>query len=178
MAIPYDLPADVLFTDAARCVLSAAFRTMIDNAAETRTGLLRREPTEAETLALHDMRVGSRRLRAALSVFGSVLPREEFCAFDRQIGKITDALGLVRDCDVQIETLQKLCRRLPENEAYGVERLIARQRKRRDKGRVVLLTALETLEKNKFERRFVKALNRALASSARFAEGAPEDRVA
>lgn len=161
----YDLPADVSFRDAARHVLLAAFRMMQENTDATRAGLMEKEPTLEGVKALHDMRVGSRRLRAALSVFGSVFPPDDFRKFNRQLGDITDALGSVRDFDVQIASLQSLHDRLPENEAYGIARLIARQTKKRDKQRKVLLLQLDDWDKDRFERRFLKALSRALPES-------------
>ncbi len=160
----YDLPADVSFQDAACRVLITSFRMMQENTAGTKAGTVHREPTPEEIEALHDMRVGSRRLRAALSVFGSLFPRDEFRTMERQVGDITDALGAVRDLDVHLDVLRRLQEKLPENEAYGIGRLIARQTKQRDKERKKLLQTLERLEKERFERRFMKALQRALPS--------------
>lgn len=59
--------------------------------------------------ALHDMRVASRRLRAALSTFGTALPPrlEDFKA---ELKWIALCLGNVRDLDVQIEWLRNLRR--------------------------------------------------------------------
>lgn len=161
----YDLPADVSFLDAACCVLQESFRLMQVNVAGTRAGLLHQIPTPEEIEALHDMRVGSRRLRAALSVFGGLFPREEFRRLNRQLGAITDALGAVRDCDVQLTNLCRLQDGLPENEAYGIGRLISRQIKQRNRSRKNLLFALDQMEKERFERKFQKLLNSVTAPS-------------
>jgi CHAD domain-containing protein len=161
MAKADDLPADIRFEDAARRVLSSALRKMRDNAPATRAGLSRRTPTPQEIEALHDMRVGSRRLRAALAVFGSVFPKSEFRGFDEEIGRITDALGAVRDLDVQLDTLRQLQSTLPANEAYGIGRLIERQTRLRDKERKALILALDSLKDHGFARRFRTALDRA-----------------
>lgn len=150
----YDFPGDIAFKDAARRVLLAQFRKMMANAPGTRAG--------DDIEALHDMRVGSRRLRAALSIFAKVFPKDEYRALDKQIGDITDALGLVRDLDVQLDYLRNLRNSLPENEAYGIGRLIERRTGRRDKERKALVKALDRLERDRFERRFKKALDRAL----------------
>jgi CHAD domain-containing protein len=160
----YELSADVSFQDAASRILVAAFRTMQANTAGTKAGTVRRDPTPEEVEALHDMRVGSRRLRAALSVFGSLFPREDLRLLDRQLGAITDVLGAVRDLDVHLETLDTLKERLPDNEAYGIGRLIARQIKKRNKERKRLSKELDHLEKERFERRFWKVMQRALPS--------------
>ncbi len=150
----YEFPPDVLFTDAARSALSASFHKMMNNANGTRKG--------DDIEALHDMRVGSRRLRSALAIFAKAFDREEYRALDREIGDITDALGAVRDLDVQLDYLDKLRAELPANEAYGIGRLMERQTKKRAKERKALVRALDALEKSRFERRFSKALKRAL----------------
>ncbi|MDX1934466.1 MAG: CHAD domain-containing protein [Capsulimonadales bacterium] len=162
MAKAYDLSADISFQDAARCVLFAAFRMVQENSDPTREGLRQKDPTPQGIDALHDMRVGTRRLRAALSVFGALFPPEDLARFERRLGKMTDALGTVRDCDVRIETLRRLMDRLPENEAYGISRLIVRTVKERNRRRKALLAALEKWEKERFERQFFKALRRHL----------------
>src|SRR5678815_2271392 len=104
----YEFSADIAFRDAARTVLMAGYRKMMDNAPGTHAGLKEKHPTPEGIEALHDMRVGSRRIRAALAVFGKVFPKEVFRNLDRQIGSITDALGAVRDLDVQLDNLRTM----------------------------------------------------------------------
>jgi CHAD domain-containing protein len=162
----YDFPADIAFRDAARRVLLLQFRKMMDNAPGTRAG----EDIEA----LHDMRVGSRRLRAALGLFAKIFSKEDYRALDKQIGDITDALGAVRDHDVQLDYLRNLRNALPENEAFGIGRLITRQGAKRDKERKALVKALDKLDKDRFERRFRKVLDKAAPPSAGSA-GAGDD---
>lgn len=158
----YDYPSpDVSFRDAARVALGTSLRKMMNNADETRAGLERTVPTADQIEALHDMRVGSRRLRAALSVFARIFPREEFRALEGEVADITDALGGVRDYDVLLDGLREYQKGLPENEAYGIGRLIERQEKLRDAGRRRLLKALDELEESKFKKRFQKSLDRA-----------------
>ena len=160
------MPAGVAFRDAARRALEGHFHKMMDNAEGTRLG----EDIEA----LHDMRVGSRRLRAALSVFAKIFPKSEYQTLDKQVGDITDALGAVRDLDVQLDYLRRVRDPLPPNEAYGLSRLIERQAKRRDKERKKLVKALDRLQKDKFAARFLKALDRAAPlAAAPPAEGKP-----
>lgn len=158
----YEFPPDIAFTEAARQALLSGYRKMMDNAEGTRDGLKRKSPTAEDIEALHDMRVGSRRVRAALSVFAKVFPRDEFRALDKQFGAITDALGAVRDLDVQMDYLRTLQASLPENEAYGIGRLLERQTDRRNIERKALIAALDRLKKDGFDRTFRKALNRAL----------------
>lgn len=166
----YEFPPDASFKDAARIALEGSFRKMMDNAAGTRSGVERREPSAEEIEALHDMRVGSRRLRAALSLFAKVFPKDDFRELDKQAAAITDALGAVRDLDVQLDGLRALQASLPENEAYGVSRLIAHQTEKREIERKALLVALDRLEKERFERRFLRALDRSLPPPPRSEE--------
>jgi len=107
------------------------------------------------------MRVGTRRLRAALSVFARIFPKDEYRDIESEVAAITDALAAVRDLDVQRETLAGIIAGLPPNEAYGVERHRARLAKQRDTERESLIAALKRLKKSRFEKRFAQALDRA-----------------
>jgi CHAD domain-containing protein len=158
----YEYPADITFRRAARIALEGGFQKMLKNASATRSGVGRREPNPDEVEALHDMRVGSRRLRAALTLFAGVFPKSEFRALDKQVGAITDALGAVRDLDVQLDALRAIQAGVPPNEAYGISRLIKHQMEQRDIERKALQVALDRLKKSRFERQFQKALDRAL----------------
>ncbi len=53
---------------------------------------------------LHDMRVATRRLRAALALFAGVLPVRAQ-TFRQELGWLAGVLGAVRDLDVQLEGL-------------------------------------------------------------------------
>ena len=163
----YQFSPDASFNEAARTILLQAFSKMSDNAKGTKAGLQRKKATPDDIEALHDMRVGSRRLRAALSVFAKAFPKTEYRNFDKQIGGITDALGAVRDLDVQIDYLRGVVQTLPPNEAYGVSRLISRQTKQRDKERKHLLDALAALKKSGFQRTFRKAVDTHLLSAGK-----------
>lgn len=56
--------------------------------------------------ALHDMRVATRRLRAALEIFEPCFPRTPFRDALGEVKRLADALGERRDRDVQIEWLE------------------------------------------------------------------------
>jgi CHAD domain-containing protein len=57
--------------------------------------------------ALHDMRVATRRLRAALEVFEPCFPRHAYRRVLRDVKRLADALGKRRDRDVQIAWLER-----------------------------------------------------------------------
>ena len=55
---------------------------------------------------VHDMRVATRRLRAALEIFESCFPRKRWRKALRRVKALADALGERRDLDVEIELLE------------------------------------------------------------------------
>ena len=67
---------------------------------------------------IHRMRVASRRMRTALNLFKGVFPRQDVKNLLKEIRNITQALGTVRDLDVQLAVLSK------ESEKYNAPRLI------------------------------------------------------
>ncbi len=90
---------------------------------------------------LHRMRVASRRLRTALAVFEVCLPAKRVARWQKDLRKITQALGAARDTDVQIALLEQFYRELPDPIYQpGVRRLLLRLRQRREKlqGKVLL----------------------------------------
>ena len=72
--------------------------------------LLAREPGTRlgeDIEELHDMRVATRRLRAALDLFAAVLPARA-AGLRAELSWIADALGAVRDLDVQLERMDEI----------------------------------------------------------------------
>jgi CHAD domain-containing protein len=57
---------------------------------------------------VHDMRVATRRLRAALEVFEPCFPRKRHRKSLKRVKALADALGQRRDLDVEIELLEDL----------------------------------------------------------------------
>jgi triphosphatase len=62
---------------------------------------------------LHDMRVATRRLRAALDLFEDVLPVRARRSFREELGWLAGVLGAVRDLDVQQEGLADMSKPPP-----------------------------------------------------------------
>lgn len=56
---------------------------------------------------VHKLRVTSRRIRAALSLFEECYPKKEYKRWLKEIKKVTSSLGAARDLDVQILFLKK-----------------------------------------------------------------------
>jgi CHAD domain-containing protein len=75
---------------------------------------------------LHDMRVATRRLRAALEVFEPCFPPTSYKAALRDVKALADALGERRDRDVHIASLADFSLAVGPQERLGVESLIER----------------------------------------------------
>ena len=69
---------------------------------------------------LHDMRVASRRLRAALEIFGPCFPRKELKAALRDVKALADALGERRDRDVTIAALEDVAGSMAAPDRPGI----------------------------------------------------------
>ena len=81
---------------------------------------------------LHDMRVATRRLRAALEVFEAAFPRKRRRKALKRVKRLADALGERRDRDVGIAFLEEFAADAPEADraalAARIEVLRAEQR--------------------------------------------------
>jgi CHAD domain-containing protein len=78
---------------------------------------------------LHDMRVASRRLRAAMEIFEPCFPRKRFRRALNEVKAIADALGERRDSDVSIVALEKLGDGLGASDRRGVAAMVDRLRR-------------------------------------------------
>src|SRR5438477_2358463 len=75
---------------------------------------------------LHDMRVASRRLRAALEIFAPCFPKQAHRRVLSDVKALADALGERRDRDVRIAQLEGISRSLAEDDHPGWPELFAR----------------------------------------------------
>ena len=157
MARARDLPGfdcDEPFAAAAARVVQVRAAEVFEHSA----GVLDLEHIEP----LHDMRVATRRLRAALEVFEACFPRKRFRKALKRVKALADALGERRDRDVELEFLAGFAEAAPESErpvlAARIEALRAEQR-----------AANEALASHLTEKRLRK-LRRRLEKLAREAE--------
>ncbi|HWQ05438.1 MAG TPA: CHAD domain-containing protein [Longilinea sp.] len=99
--------------------------------------------------AIHRMRVASRRLRAALPIFGPAVAAKKHEEWTRTIRELTVALGAARDCDVQIEHVQAFFLEQPPGIIRsGIRRLLLRLRQRRLRLQLAVDQALTDLVKS------------------------------
>lgn len=110
---------------------------------------------------VHDVRVASRRLRAAMDVAVGCFPECWYAPLHESAKAITTELGEVRDRDVLIEYLVAERDRVSPQEQVGLNRLIDRVSREREVARGHMLSFLETLERDgiaiEAERRFGSA---------------------
>lgn len=93
--------------------------------------------------AVHDMRVATRRMRAAISLFREHLP-ERAQAIREDLRWIAGALGAVRDLDVQSAQIRRWSGRRLSGGAEGARSVLSLLERRRQEARVALLAALDS----------------------------------
>lgn len=105
---------------------------------------------------LHQMRVGTRRLRTALQVFGAAvkLPKP---ARENQVRSLTKVLGQLRDLDVQMAALGNQYRpQLPPSEQEMIDRANTSLRKQRVKAFAEVKSALMRSDYRNFKAAYKK----------------------
>jgi len=102
---------------------------------------------------LHDMRVASRRLRAAISLFRDRLPAEAE-RLRTELAWIGQTIGAVRDLDVQLVQIDEWTAILPEADRDARGRLRAVLVEERARAREEMLQALDSPRYARFVRRF------------------------
>lgn len=118
---------------------------------------------------VHQMRVWSRRSRAALEVFRGGFEGKNYDELEREVKAVTDALSAARDLDVMMDTLRQRAESLPPEQRGGVESFIARLHRRRAKSQKPVLKALDRLERRDLAGHFANLV--AAASARKAAQG-------
>ncbi|MDM8528358.1 CHAD domain-containing protein [Anaerolineales bacterium HSG24] len=143
-------PTDTL-AEGGRKILKFHFERMLDNEAGTRLG----EDIEA----LHDMRVATRRMRAAFGLFGDCYVKADVKALQKGLKATARILGAVRDLDVFLEKLIVYQQTLDETAQQELLSLIEYCQQRREQARVEMLAYLELKQYAKFKKAFKKFVN-------------------
>jgi len=102
--------------------------------------------TSDDADAIHDIRVASRRLRAAMDVAAPCYPAEWYAPLHRTARDITSALGDVRDRDVIIGALGKDRERAGDEDRPAFDALLARVEHERTLARRSMREFLAVLE--------------------------------
>jgi CHAD domain-containing protein len=111
---------------------------------------------------VHDMRVASRRLRAAMEIFAPCFPKKQYANTLRDVKDLADALGDRRDPDVAIEALSGIEAGLTDDDRPGIESLVTEFREQQATGNEALAQKLVEIERSELKQRL-----EALAAAAR-----------
>lgn len=147
---PDDIDASMSAGEVAFAILRRQDTAMLAHEPGTRLG----EDSEE----LHDMRVATRRMRAALKLFSGALP-EQASFYRHELKWVAGVLGEVRDLDVQIEHLEKLFSEQEEDrEVFG--EVVGVLEERRGEARERMLEVLDSDRYDSFVNSFAGMLRR------------------
>ncbi len=132
-------------SEAGRKILRFHFRRLLYHEPGTRLG----EDIEA----LHDMRVATRRMRAALRVFGDHYEPRTVAPLRKGLKRAGRALGAVRDLDVFQAKIQDYQAALPESQQGGLDGLLAAFDARRGEDRRRMISYLDSEKHGRFVER-------------------------
>ena len=129
------LEPDDPMSEAGRKTFRLHYRRMLFNEPGTRRG----EDPEA----LHDMRVATRRMRAAFRLFGSYYDPQVAAPLEKGLRQAGRMLGAVRDLDVFREKVQAYLDSLPEEQRPDLDLLLSTLETRRDLSREQMIEYLD-----------------------------------
>lgn len=130
----------------------------------------------AEIKGVHDMRVAARRLRSAIRDIEPFLDKAALKDIKKELKKISDALGAVRDRDVAIGALKKLiCETESDTVKAGIDQLVDDQTGARNIARADLESLISAQHIGDLQKRFAAAIKKAAAGAKKvsFNEAAP-----
>ncbi len=97
---------------------------------------------------VHRARVASRRLRAAMRIFGKCFKREQVKRWKKAIRRIRAELGEARDKDVQIELLRGILDSLTDKKCFaGISRLLVQWEYQRERLQSNVVSAVKRLQR-------------------------------
>ena len=123
--------------------------------------------TEIE--GVHDMRVATRRLRAAIEVFRPCFPKDAAKGVLTDVKALADALGERRDRDVAIDALDGFAGAMPAPDRPGIRSLIGRFAAEQERANEELAPFVDDAKLAELRDRLL-----ALAAAARAAVAEPE----
>ncbi|HST04703.1 MAG TPA: CHAD domain-containing protein [Chloroflexia bacterium] len=135
---------------AARKLIAYNYEALLANEAGVRFG--------EESDAIHDMRVASRRMRAAFRVFDPYLTGKRAKEVRDVLRVVATELGAVRDLDVLIENAETFRESLPPEQRGGLASMTEEWRVTRWKARKSLMRLLDSKEYSKFKQNMERFL--------------------
>jgi CHAD domain-containing protein len=152
------IEADDSMAEAARKTLYFHLQRMLYHEPGTRLG----ENIEE----LHDMRVATRRMRAALRVFHDYLDWKKMAPFAKGLRRAGRTLGTVRDLDVFHDKMQTYLGTLPAERKAELDPLLAAWQARREQARQEMITYLDSARYVRFREQFGQFLQAPAAATA------------
>ena len=149
LPLPGVFPDD-LMDEAGKKILYFHFQEMVKHEAGTIAG----EDIEE----LHDMRVATRRMRAAFNIFGVFFTPKTINPFLQTLKNTGKSLGEVRDLDVSLEKIRSYLQRLPIEQQSGLDPLLNYRNSILDHARQSLLSHLNSQDYLDFKGNFLNFL--------------------
>jgi CHAD domain-containing protein len=140
--------ADEPMAEAGRKVLRFHFDRMVAQEAGARQG--------DDIEAVHDMRVATRRQRAAVALFAGYFKRKPIRRFKDALKVVGGHLGTVRDLDVQLDAARTYQASLSATAAAGLQPVVDAWDRERDAARAALLAHLDSRDYRSFKKAFGK----------------------
>jgi CHAD domain-containing protein len=134
-----------------RAGAAAAVEVRAEEVFEHREGVL----DMGEIERVHDMRVATRRLRAAMEIFAACFPRKEHKALLREVKALADALGERRDRDVAIAALHAAGSDLTATERPGLRHLESQLRDEQAQANEALARMLDDVDRGGLRERLL-----------------------
>ena len=148
---------DDTMAEAARKTLGLHWGRMLEHEPGARAG------TDIEHV--HDMRVATRRMRAALGVFADYLDADTIKPFAKLLRRTARALGAVRDLDVFREKTQQYIDGLPAERKAELDSLLTAWQTEYQRARQVLLELFDSEAFTQFKTEFDEFLRTPNASA-------------
>jgi CHAD domain-containing protein len=110
---------------------------------------------------VHDMRVATRRLRAALEIFEPCFPAKQHRKSLKRVKALAGALGQRRDLDVEIELLENLAPEVSEADRPALAGLIEERRAKQRRANDDLAPFIAKNRRKKLRKRLGKLVKKA-----------------
>jgi len=108
---------------------------------------------------IHDLRVASRRLREGLILFAPCYPEERLSRVRKSAGKVTDALGDLRNLDEGLAFFREEAEELGDEEGGELSDCIALYEKNREDARKLLKRGLKKMNPSSLRKFFVRTIH-------------------
>jgi CHAD domain-containing protein len=147
-----ELDCEASFSKAAAGVVKARSKEVFEHS----EGVLDLDDVER----VHDMRVATRRLRAALEIFEPCFPSKRHRKALKKVKALADALGERRDADVEIGLLEDLADEAAEADRGALLALIGESRVRQAEANEALAPYVAPKRRKKLRRRLKGLIER------------------